>query len=74
MGGQSVQLPDGTEMPPLADGDYDVIVLGTGLKECIISGILSVDGKKVDGTWQSFWIARCIPMGDHHHVPRCMRI
>ena len=40
-------LPDGTEMPPLADGEYDVIVLGTGLKECIISGILSVDGKKV---------------------------
>jgi hypothetical protein len=44
---QSVQLPDGSEMPPLADGEYDVIVLGTGLKECIISGILSVDGKKV---------------------------
>jgi len=34
-------------MAPLADGDYDVIVLGTGLKECIISGIMSVDGKKV---------------------------
>ena len=44
---QAVQLPDGTEMPPLADGEYDVIVLGTGLKECILSGILSVDGKKV---------------------------
>ncbi|EKX54040.1 hypothetical protein GUITHDRAFT_159164 [Guillardia theta CCMP2712] len=29
------------------DGEYDAIVLGTGLKECIISGILSVDGKKV---------------------------
>ncbi|KAL8611259.1 Rab GDP dissociation inhibitor alpha [Nucella lapillus] len=26
---------------------YDVIVLGTGLKECILSGMLSVDGKKV---------------------------
>ena len=26
---------------------YDVIVLGTGLKECIISGLLSVQGKKV---------------------------
>jgi len=34
-------------MPPLADGEYDAIVLGTGLKECIISGIMSVDGKKV---------------------------
>jgi len=29
------------------DGDYDVIVLGTGLKECILSGLLSVDGKRV---------------------------
>jgi len=26
---------------------YDVIVMGTGLKECIISGMLSVSGKKV---------------------------
>lgn len=25
----------------------DVIVLGTGLKECILSGLLSVSGKKV---------------------------
>lgn len=29
------------------DEEYDVIVLGTGLKECILSGLLSVDGKKV---------------------------
>ena len=27
--------------------EYDVIVLGTGLKECILSGLLSVKGKKV---------------------------
>ncbi|XP_063718856.1 rab GDP dissociation inhibitor beta-like [Symsagittifera roscoffensis] len=27
--------------------EYDVIVLGTGLSECILSGILSVEGKKV---------------------------
>lgn len=27
--------------------NYDAIVLGTGLKECIISGLLSVEGKKV---------------------------
>jgi len=26
---------------------YDVIVLGTGLKECILSGLLSVSGKRV---------------------------
>nr|CAA64439.1 GDP-dissociation inhibitor [Geodia cydonium] len=29
------------------DEKYDVIVLGTGLKECILSGLLSVSGKKV---------------------------
>ena len=29
------------------DEKYDAIVLGTGLKECILSGILSVSGKKV---------------------------
>jgi Rab GDP dissociation inhibitor len=38
-------LPDGME--PLADGEYDAIVMGTGLKECVISGLLSVNGKKV---------------------------
>uniref|UniRef100_A0AC35U633 Rab GDP dissociation inhibitor n=1 Tax=Rhabditophanes sp. KR3021 TaxID=114890 RepID=A0AC35U633_9BILA len=27
--------------------EYDAIVLGTGLKECILSGLLSVSGKKV---------------------------
>lgn len=34
-------------MDPLADGEYDAIVMGTGLKECVISGLLSVKGKKV---------------------------
>lgn len=29
------------------DESYDVIVLGTGLKECILSGLLSVSGKRV---------------------------
>jgi len=29
------------------DEEYDVIVCGTGLKECILSGLLSVAGKKV---------------------------
>jgi len=29
------------------DEHYDCIVLGTGLKECIISGLLSVNGKRV---------------------------
>ncbi|OLY82344.1 putative secretory pathway GDP dissociation inhibitor 1 [Smittium mucronatum] len=29
------------------DEEYDIIVLGTGLAECVLSGILSVEGKKV---------------------------
>lgn len=29
------------------DEQYDAIVLGTGLKECILSGLLSVNGYKV---------------------------
>lgn len=29
------------------DEHYDAIILGTGLKECILSGMLSVSGKKV---------------------------
>lgn len=31
----------------LADGEYDAIVMGTGLKEAIMSGLLSTLGKKV---------------------------
>jgi Rab GDP dissociation inhibitor len=29
------------------DEEYDVIVCGTGLKECVLSGLLSSKGKKV---------------------------
>ncbi len=29
------------------EDEYDCIILGTGLKECILSGVLSVEGKKV---------------------------
>lgn len=32
---------------PLPEEDFDVVVLGTGLKECILSGLLSVAGMKV---------------------------
>jgi len=38
-------LPEGMEA--LADGEYDAIVIGTGLKECVISGLLSVQGLKI---------------------------
>jgi len=29
------------------EDEYDAVVLGTGLTECILSGLLSVSGKKV---------------------------
>ncbi|CAO3570551.1 unnamed protein product [Mortierella alpina] len=29
------------------DETYDVVVMGTGLTECILSGLLSIEGKKV---------------------------
>ncbi len=38
---------NGVTYKALADGKYDVIICGTGLKECILSGLLSVKGKKV---------------------------
>ena len=34
-------------MEPLADGKYDAIIMETGLKECVISVLLSVEGKRV---------------------------
>jgi len=50
-GNQERPKKDFTWMPsdcePLADGEYDAIILGTGLTECIISGLLSVNGKRV---------------------------
>lgn len=38
------------------DQEYDAIILGTGLKECLLAGLLSVDGMKVrerHGCWSS---------------------
>ncbi len=29
------------------DEQYDAVILGTGFKECVLSGLLSVDGLKV---------------------------
>ncbi|CAL5391403.1 unnamed protein product [Camellia sinensis] len=43
---KSVSL-SGSQEDLAMDEEYDVIVLGTGLKECILSGLLSVDGLKV---------------------------
>lgn len=39
------------------DEEYEVIVLGTGLKECILSGLLSVDGVKVSILFPSIRIS-----------------
>ena len=43
---QSIEL-NGKTYPMLADGEYDVIILGTGLKECMLAGLLSKKGMKV---------------------------
>mmetsp|Transcript_9128 Transcript_9128/g.28986 ORF Transcript_9128/g.28986 Transcript_9128/m.28986 type:complete len:475 (-) Transcript_9128:603-2027(-) len=44
-GPQFAWMPEGCEA--MADGEYDAIVMGTGLKECILSGLLSTMGRKV---------------------------
>lgn len=36
----------GTTYTALADGEYDYIVLGTGLKECILAGMLAAGRQK----------------------------
>ena len=48
------------------DASYDAIVLGTGLKECIISGLLSVDGLKVGA-------AKACPKRTFISLIQCMR-
>ena len=39
--------PNQNENPKWADSSYDAIVMGTGLKECLISRLLSKKGMKV---------------------------
>jgi Rab GDP dissociation inhibitor len=41
--------------------EYDVIVLGTGLTECILSGVLSVKGKKVLHIDRNDHYGGCVP-------------
>ncbi|CDF39531.1 GDP dissociation inhibitor [Chondrus crispus] len=43
---QSIAI-GGKSYDKLADGEYDAVVLGTGLTECMLSGILSVAGLRV---------------------------
>ncbi|EME31191.1 Rab GDP-dissociation inhibitor isoform 2 [Galdieria sulphuraria] len=46
-GVSSISIDEKPTSKKLADGNYDVVVLGTGLTECILSGIFSVSGYKV---------------------------
>ncbi len=51
-GGEPQAAPveiNGTTYQALADGVYDVVCCGTGLKECILAGMLAHKGKKVRG-------------------------
>ena len=45
-GEKSVEV-NGQDYKPLADGEYDVIVLGTGTTECVLSGLFAVGKKRV---------------------------
>lgn len=46
-GGEKKMEVAGGEFKPLADGEYDVIVLGTGTTECVLSGLFAVAKKRV---------------------------
>ena len=53
--------------------EYDAIVLGTGLKECIISGLLSVDKKKA-GTSNSAAAVHFAAASQLFAVPNDLRL
>lgn len=48
------------------EAEYDAIILGTGMKECLISGLLSVEGKKVRSEFR-VWSKKS---GKEEHVAR----
>lgn len=50
---------NGKTYPMLADGEYDCIILGTGLKECMLAGLLSKKGKKVQSVISSDALGHC---------------
>jgi len=56
---------DGKTYPSLADGEYDVIVLGTGLKEVLLAGMLAKEqGKRVSSSKAVVWrvsLAKIMP-------------
>lgn len=51
------------------EAEYDAIILGTGMKECLISGLLSVEGKKVRVEFSGFGARRAAAMKSAWHVP-----
>ncbi len=59
--------------------EYDAIVLGTGLKECIISGLLSVEKMKVGmgltpASPSSAPSARATLQGSARRIRRCFTL
>jgi Rab GDP dissociation inhibitor len=46
-GGEKTVEVGGKSYKPLADGQYDVIVMGTGTTECVLSGLFAVGKKRV---------------------------
>ena len=46
LGNANITLND-KSYPALADGKYDVVICGTGLTECIVSGLLCQKGMRV---------------------------
>ncbi|GAA5955850.1 hypothetical protein JCM21900_001735 [Sporobolomyces salmonicolor] len=45
--GEALEAVSWEEMRDPMDETYDFVILGTGLTECVLSGLLSVEGKKV---------------------------
>jgi hypothetical protein len=56
---------DGTTYTALADGEYDYIILGTGLKECILAGMLAASRQK------KVRLVNCLPQAQEFHAARC---
>ena len=55
---QTIEL-NGKSYPMLADGTYDCIILGTGLKECMLAGLLSKKGMKVRENFRLSQLGHC---------------
>jgi Rab GDP dissociation inhibitor len=45
--GPPIEIAGTTYEHQLADGEYDVVFMSTGIKECILAGLLAIRGFKV---------------------------